>query len=229
VRHPVTYFNSWYNFKVNNGVAMPPPESYNAELDLPPIMRFHENLSLLGKTPLGEDERLLLGPPRRAMTVPQEDEILTRKGLDPSDRSPVPNQVFLYDASQADGDKKVEGEGAPSPSSSERFRSELGSFLGISALAERPRENEQTRRTFDVCRPEFGPLRARLARLGGEMSEWILDHFVGHPDVAVCGPPERFVEAVRSWSADPCEDKKDRAEADAEGASLASARASEQI
>jgi hypothetical protein len=217
VRHPVSYFNSWYNFKVNNGVSMPSPDAYNSgQVDLPPMMRFHENLSLLGKTALDENERILLGPPRRAMTPQEEGDILRWSGLDPLDWSPVPNKVFLYEAAQADDDDarpKDGGNPGDGRKSSTSFRSELSAFLGVSLIADQPKENEQTRRTFDVCQARFAPLRQRLARLGSEMSEWILTYFVRHPDVVVCGPPGRFEELVRSWSKDPCDEKNGEAEA----------------
>jgi Sulfotransferase domain len=196
VRHPVHWFSSWYNFRVNNYVAMPPPELYNRRLDLPPLMRFHENLSLLGKTNLTEGERSLIGtPPSRIMSKEREDDILRSVGLDPNDRAPVPNRVFLYDVAQAD---------SPSdPIVAAQFRDDLSSFLGISPIPDNPSANKMTRHKFNVCEDRFAPLRGRLLSLGGDMAEWILTYFIHHPDVTVSSP-ESFEAMLRSWSVDPC-------------------------
>jgi Sulfotransferase domain len=202
VRHPVHWFHSWYNFQVNNHQEMPPPELYNRNLDLPPILRFHDNLSLLCKTSLTDVERSLIGDrPSRIMSKEREDDILKRVGLDPNERTPVPNRVFLYDVAQADS--------SSDPIVAAQFRDDLSSFLGISPIPDSRRVNKMTRHRFDVCEVRFAPLRRRLVSLGGDMAEWILTYFLHHPDVTVSSP-ESFEAMLRSWSVDPCDQGHER-------------------
>jgi len=194
VRHPVSWFNSWHNFRVNNDVETPPPEDFVDKESLPTFLRFHENLSLLGKTGLSHEEKLLLGDSRRVMTLEEENVILEKLGLNPFDTTAVPNQVFLYDIKQAD---------STNSEISETFRRDLSNFLDISMIPDQPKKNTMTRKNFDICDEKYLPLREKLVAQGQIMSQWILSYFIKHPDVIISSP-SYFEQLVMSWGRDPC-------------------------
>jgi hypothetical protein len=213
LRHPVLWFESFYNFRrLGYGRRLAPPSALigrcTAELGTPRERRrrrielngtqdfdvctdgarFHVHLSYLGK-------------------VGEANGSAARRRL--------PNPVLLYEASQLDGSD---------PANRGRFRAfqrDVEGFLGLpggalDAVPPRREEPQQLARALedpsfeaapgpplDVCLDEHAALRAELMRHAADASAWIERRLLGHPDVTVPSP-DSFRAALRAWRGDPC-------------------------
>jgi len=185
IRHPVKWFESFYNFNWRQGNELPPAESYVGER-FQGAVRYHEHLARLGKTPLQDpDEYQLLGrsEPGQLPNLPKR----------------LTNPVFLYDPSQLfDTD----------PRRSDQFRTDLSDYLGLEWLLN-PMENTRHGKgsdyhyKIDICEDQYAALRGELLEMGKNASKWILQYFMVLPDVH-CSDEEGLIAKVRSWSVDPC-------------------------
>jgi hypothetical protein len=191
VRHPVKWFESWYNFRVRlRGENFRGNDSTVDPLDLagkrlPFQMFYHRHLAMLGKTSSHND--------------PGQLKLLAAvTGMRFSKRPVSPNKVFLYDVSQPfDRD----------PARNELFRSELQQFLGLTSPLD-PLETRSSRNyhyALDICEDKYKDLRSDILKVGKAASEWIVTYFIDHPDVTVPSK-ERFTDVLRTWSSDPCTD-----------------------
>jgi hypothetical protein len=200
LRHPVLWFESYYNFRVRKGAPMPPADS---SLFLDPGCessgrargvcadgcRYHAHLSRLGKTP---------------MTSPEELGLLGSDGGGPeaeAGRRPSRRRIFLYEISQlreasGPGAAAVVGGSDNSTRSSldggaatavaaraERFRLDLSRFLGLDRpLADDYSEPSQylpnRTRALDICEPRYSELRRHLMRNAREASTWIREYLL---------------------------------------------------
>lgn len=194
VRHPVKWFESWYNFRVRlrgenfrgNDTSVDPLTLVGKRL--PFQMFYHRHLAMLGKTSShGDPGQLKLLAAVTGMRFPT--------------RPVSPNKVFLYDVSQPfDRD----------PARNGLFRRELQQFLGLSEPLN-PLETRSSRNyhyALDICEDKYKDLRSDIVKVGEAASEWIVRYFIDHPDVTVpC--KEQFTEVLRTWSSDPCTDGHD--------------------
>lgn len=231
LRHPVEWFESFYNYRClrRGAETMPPPHLLIGEsiADVPhggsvaqklrrsrlklrdqgvttDGAKFHVALSRLGKTNVSHPrEDALLGPRRYAYA---------------NQKKPLRNPVFLYESSQLEGD------------SFPMFQSDLAKFLGLSfyTLATSSTSSSSTttdqttmsppivNRTsaaanynphrhdpFNICDEAHAPLRQILVEIGRNASTWILDYFVPHPDVTISSRTE-FAVRLQAWRKDPC-------------------------
>jgi hypothetical protein len=192
IRHPVLWFQSFYNFKRKGGFDLPPAETMAKDTAyFVGRITYHFNLALLGKTPLSSrDELSLLGP-----------EFQKVAGLVPK----MENKIFLYDISQ------------PADKNETRkllFRKDLSDFLGLKKPLDTdpPRENTQEDgledspedyEEIDICDQKYKKLRAKLMEISIPASKWIREYFMDHPDVTISSP-DRFRQVLETWSEDPC-------------------------
>ena len=195
VRHPVSWFQSFYNYRVtemhDKGKVVVPPSPQT--LIWPKIWkgvgtggsRFDIALMQLGKIELGAKDLMLLGERGRRVF-------------------PSSFKVFLYDIDQL-SDKNEER--------SRVFRKDLQEFLGLKhEIGEIPvsnknhftRENRHPE-TINICSPEYNKLRKELVKNGNVSKKWIQSKFVGHQDVTV-GGQQHFFDVLDKWSNDPCLD-----------------------
>jgi hypothetical protein len=194
VRHPVKWFESFYNFNKRQADRKRPGALHLGPADtvgVPGHAHFHAHLSLLGKTNL---------------TDPNELKLLGDKAS-PVQPPPMTNKVFLYESSQPYD--LHNGRSA-------RYRWDLQSFLELTEPLEPiPLHGETDGESYnytsenfhydiDICEDKFAELRRQLLEVGTVAAEWILAYFVPHPDVTVSSP-EHFEELLRSWSVDPCD------------------------
>jgi hypothetical protein len=184
VRHPVKWFESFYNYNTrqvdrgkNGSHHFGPADVMN----IPDHAQFHLHLSQLGKTNvLDPGEQELLGP--RVSEQP----------------AAMRNKVFLYEVSQPfDSREGRDGQ----------YRRDLQQFLGLSAplqpIAVRDRRGSNYHYAIDICERKYKYLRHRLIEDGRIAAEWIVRYFLPHPDVTVSSP-DHFRETLQSWSIDPC-------------------------
>jgi hypothetical protein len=208
VRHPVLWFESFYNYRLKrNSDVLPPPASLMGACTDPNMVdvctdnaNFHVHLAMLGKTNLTALERVLF-PTSNSTRVPRN----------PVHQRHLPNPVFLYDVSQLDGkDADV----------SESVRRAMQDYLGLQqplpVLApagsdtSRSASEQMTshKMRLDICLPEHDALRQQLLQIAWQASEWITTYFLPLSDVTVPAPDHFRSVLLNDWRRDPCDTRK---------------------
>lgn len=195
LRHPVLWFESFYNFRVRGGFDMPPAETLigkcprNSRGVCTDEGLFHIHLSNLGKTPRNTTRELMMleGPRYKfMMEMPR-----------------LPNKVFLYEISQLH-DKSNERR--------YQYRLDLTNYLDLqkplepmppSASADKPKK----KKAIEICDEKYVHVRAELMKHARSASLWIREYLLPHPDVTVSSP-EYFHELIVAWMEDPCDNKE---------------------
>ena len=224
VRHPVEWFESYWNFRYRNAANKPPiPNTVigrkgtllGKKLIYEPIHTglgdFHVFMAMLGKTAQQKDaaEWALLKP----FLKPNE------WGLFPFPKTS--HSVFLIDAAQlsdtnttrlsqlqhdlshflelVDGDGNEQLLSLPIP----HIRPET-SLLNASQL-----QHHHNHR-FDICldNDRYRTLRAYLVWMGAAASQWLREYFMSSPDVSYSSVDHSLEDILASWSKDPCEERR---------------------
>lgn len=207
LRHPVSWFQSLYNFRVQNALPgednMPDPNSlvgrcYGASRNTCTEKgNFAYALLQLGKTNDG-------GP---QPTTALADRIVghyKRLWFNVSNVPYLPNPVFAYHMEQM--------QAAP-----DRLARDLEHFLGLtSPLSPLPHSKpgltlmhvaDQQRKDqlkIDICDPAYRPLRDALVRVGAMGAQWIEQEFLQASSSVQVADPDQFLTLLQSWSVDPC-------------------------
>jgi hypothetical protein len=186
LRHPVLWFESFYNFRLRQYGSMPPVDDLIGTLvdDMNGVStdeaRFHANLDNLRKTQRTKEELDLIGDPRQS-SLPKS-----------------PNPVFLYEISQLydeDETRKLQ------------YVDDLKNYLGLTQDMKELADDSQEKHhnpppgTIDIC--EHNKVRKILMKHATAASIWIREYFIASPDVTVSSP-DRFKELVAAWMIDPC-------------------------
>lgn len=182
VRHPVSHFESWYNFKTRKGKQLPPVENMTA---IPEQTRFHIHMAMLGKTNVLD---------------PGEAELLDNALREQPVR--LSNQVFLYDVHQifdTTNNRDVD------------FLHDLHTFLGLKAPlyldveeVRAPHQSLNFHYSIDICEEKYRSMRERLLAHGHHAAKWIQTYFMNLTEVTVSNP-EHFSSLLDTWSVDPCD------------------------
>jgi len=205
-RHPVSWFQSLYNFRVQNLEGLPHPnklvgrcmsgmkntctEKGNFAYDL---MRMGKRNLANGPQPTTDLEEQILGRYRRAW-------------YNATEVPPMANEVFFFDISQLADTNATR---------TQRFRDDVREFLGLDG--DLPpfvhvvpgREHNATiqalkdRNKINICDDEFAPVRTELMRLGRLNSQWMREVFLNMPGVR--SSREYLEELLLGWMNDPCE------------------------
>lgn len=202
VRHPVKWFESFYNFRVNNRFKMP-----HANKLVGGCMRgfhnvctkraaFHVYLSRMGKTDISPEERKLL----KFGQFPVPLKLMNTTA-----------RVFLYDTEQLDDSNQTRAR---------MMRQDLQSFLGLrNALPpmvhykpgkskwdnyDNATQQHLQSMKIDICDEQYLPLRTNLMMHAVHASQWIRQHFLQSDDVVVSSR-EHFEQILLSWEHDPCD------------------------
>jgi hypothetical protein len=205
VRHPVHWFESFWNFfrldlrKETPGVG----DMIGRKVALGVLEKgvhtglgeFHLYLSRLGKTnqTTDPDEWALL----KDFYLPDEMHMA------PAPR--VPHKVFFLETSQL-ADKNE--------NRSAQLRKDLQEFLGlrlpfppvvhVRPLKKKIDAAQKERLRMDICRPQHDALRAELMRIARAASVWIRRYFLESEDV-VTSSREFLEQSLSTWMVDPCE------------------------
>uniref|UniRef100_A0A7S1ZHH5 Sulfotransferase domain-containing protein n=1 Tax=Trieres chinensis TaxID=1514140 RepID=A0A7S1ZHH5_TRICV len=203
LRHPVLWFQSFYNYRSYKGSKLPPPKDligsciegspyicaqhcgkHRTENVCTDRAKVHHQLSRLGKTP---------------MTTKDEMKLL-RHDMDiiPSDA-----QIFLSELEQfSTGNDK-----------GDHFGEDLSNFLGLNRPLpplgqvggqKRSYHIKERRSGFiDICSDEHKDVRTILVKIGKESATWIREYFLKSPDVFVSSE-KIFLELIERWGQDPC-------------------------
>ena len=194
VRHPVRWFESFYNFRTRHGGAnytLPPthkligectPETDGICTDR---ANFHTNLAVFGKTNL---------------TDPAEQNLIRFRKYTYQSTYEISNPVFLYDVAQFYD---------PDQQRAEAFKVDLQNFLGLKAPMPEPSAKDAGKssrvkpKAMDICLPEYDDLRKELVIVGKRASMWIRKYFLKSPQVFVSSR-EHLEDILKEWKVDPC-------------------------
>jgi len=186
LRHPVKWFESYYNFHARHGKKDLPPAETMVGPNLPDQVKYHIHLSGLGKTNVTDPgEAALLG--------------VGHNKIQPASMS---NPVFLFEVGQPfSNDEALD----------EQYRIDLSDFLGLSRpLPPIPEQNYVSRNkdfALNICDQKYDHLRDELVANGKNAAAWIQNYFMDHPDVTVSSP-DQLVDLLSGWSVDPCTNKQ---------------------
>jgi len=189
MRHPVLFFQSYYNYRItemhnkNQLESVPPAETLIGRKwkgVTTELARFELSLKQLMKTNLTDSE--------------QEPTAVV--GIQKS------SKVFLYSIEQLDDENEWRAKS---------FRKNLQTFLGL----KRPfgpftRENVNGHRTslkypehINICDSEHNVLRSYFLFRARETQRWLREEFIASGDV-VLGDREHFLALIDTWTRDPC-------------------------
>jgi len=197
LRHPVKWFESFYNFRVYNNNPMPPAMElvgncgkYSRHV-CTHRARFHQYLANLGKTPLAEDEMKWFKQRGRELRL-----------------SPVKGKIFLYHVEQLRSDEP--------PLRQLAMRKDLSQFLDLPEVLppmtiwRKPGKNISAvqlevanSKRLDICHPNHTDIRNFLIEQSKDAAEWILQHFLKSEDVFLSSP-DHFEALLKGWEVDPC-------------------------
>lgn len=205
MRHPILWFQSFYNYRVyGNGHLPSPQDLIGSCVENSPYIcskrcavkthtqnvctdraKFHHQLSRFGKTPMDTREENDL--------LRHDMEIVRSSG-----------KIFLMDIGQL----------FPSEKASEHLARDLTEFLGLQhqlpnledVVPDSSKYTDKERRKYfiSICDAEHKELRKVLLDIGRDAYVWIRDYFVKSPDVIVSSRDD-FLELISKWQYDPCD------------------------
>ena len=213
IRHPVLWFESFYNYRKlygdewaikgepNELIKRVQPTKGNYVNSASGA--FHKWLAVLGKTELNEDEMDLLNgwynstDEFRDKTIDANDDELQWM-------TKVKNPVFVMDILQL-GDKNT--------THMQQLSNDLSGFLGLSgplaseiphsnsASAGVKRNKKRTNLMIDICDEELKPIHDEMMLVARNASLWINKYFLESSEVSYSG---NLKEIVEGWQVDPC-------------------------
>jgi hypothetical protein len=209
IRHPVRWFESLYNFRIQNlriPTDLPHPNDLIGEC------RQGRYLTCTNK---GDFANSLLKLGKQNYPIPRPATELERSIVDRYNRT-IPinterieymsNPVFIFELDQlSDGNA----------TRNELFRSDFTKFMGLKEplpvlphyIPGMKRETEEQERRdamkINICNEEYIPVRQELMRLARSSSQWIREVFLNGPKVTVSSK-EYFVSILEGWMKDPC-------------------------
>lgn len=201
LRHPVSFFQSFYNYRVTEMYNILrrenpelPPDALSIEnppspLDLvgsnawkgvsTDLARYELGLMQLGKTPLSSADLSDLGSHGKRL-------------------SPTRLKIFLFSMEQLSDPNEVRAS---------EFRSDLQRFLRLeSPFDPFPHANTnrvRSKESIDICDVSFIELRKLLTKQGKITAQWIRDQLLKSEDIIV-GSRAYFISLIETWGDDPC-------------------------
>jgi len=202
VRHPITWFQSFYNYRIRDGYNIPYPHELmgrctgRSEGVCADNARFHYLLARLGKT---------------NMTSAEEMQLLFRNAnawMFDFGYVRTKNQVFLYEVDQL---------GDVNASRAELFRRDLARFIHVPEDELGPMIHSKPGRknlkpfqqeyvdkySINICDEEHDELRSVLMLHAVDASRWIRKYFLESPDVMVSSK-YYLDEILAKWEIDKC-------------------------
>ncbi|KAL7529572.1 hypothetical protein ACHAXR_003666, partial [Thalassiosira sp. AJA248-18] len=197
LRHPVSWFESFYNYQSHRKVDLPTTSQLigncvNHQKVCSDRARFHTALARLGLTPMKDDEEISflfgLRYDVQQTNTPKDMRNYLRKEI-----IGLPNQVLLYEIRQI-RDKE----------DSKAVSSSIQQYLGIHEDFPAILSYKQNKtRAIDICDGEHMVARRLLVEHGTDARIWIQKYFLKHPSVEVASPGS-FFQLLNDWSVDPC-------------------------
>ena len=197
LRHPIKWFESFYNHRVHNGMPMPHTSSLTGRCIKKTFgccatrAMFHAFLANLGKVNMSDPEISDLVP-----------KSMGRFNF------PMQGRIFVYDVQQlSEPDEARALEFRQTLQRFLRLRNPLPPMVWFKPQRKKPEEvvaNRINKQKIDICDEEHTKIRSVLMQHAVNASRWIRRYFVAHPDVHVA-VPDAFHEILAGWETDPCE------------------------
>ncbi|KAL7550872.1 hypothetical protein ACHAWF_016000 [Thalassiosira exigua] len=206
LRHPASWFESFYNYQSYRNVSLPPTSRLVGRcVDHRKVCtdraRFHAALARLGKTAMSDDEEmdLLLGRRREGGAASVASGPNATDGTNVRQRyqqrrhltrtiGGLPNPVLLYELRQIHD-----------PEASKELSTKLRDYLDLREDLPPILPYEQTKpRAIDICDEEHADVRRALVGHGADASEWMRRYFLMHPSVEVASP-DTFFRFLDDW------------------------------
>ena len=218
LRHPVWWFESFYNFRIRYGFSIPLPMQSRG----PCLTKhwkmcthnayFHLFLAQMGRTSLStqaEKDLLRHYDVNTLQPLPFNLTVLS---------PPTPHTVFLFDQNQING--------IEFPEIAESFRQDVSSYLELATplpsleeatrlsyatsdgndtdvTASIPYNATREEKVIDICDSQFETLRKELVLIGRDVATWILEYFLPLAHVHVSSP-DFFRQSLLQYQTDPC-------------------------
>lgn len=201
LRHPVLWFESFYNYRVMNWYRkgfkekrIPSPFELTGKgthwRDVSvKHARFDIYMKQLAKVSLTEEEM---------------KEMLNHENMFPKRMSPNPYKIFMLTMEQI-ADRN--------DTRRMKFQEDLQKFLKLrspiqdfASLPIRNSSNSTYSERISICDKKFASIRFQLVKQGKQASKWVINKFMKSPDVIVSNP-EFLTSVIREWGNDPCEKK----------------------
>ena len=196
LRHPVHFFQSFYNYRVREHYKFKRKGEIPDALELgnhkdwqgvsTAYAKFDLYLKQLAKVPLLQSD----------MESMLKSDSLWEKRI-----SPTPFKVFAYTLDQLRDRNETR---------QVRFQNELQTFLRLKSPIEglwEPHESLQYNETYpeyiDICDDEFETMRYWLVHIGKRSGDWITRRFINAEDVVV-SDVDHFTSSLATWGEDPC-------------------------
>lgn len=204
LRHPILLFESFYNYRVQTNVTMPPADSplligkcsQAVHKVCTDAVRFHCQLALLGKVNITSGNR---HHERYFSSSGCLEEILRSNKYEYT-----PNPVFLYEGNQLFDDTN--------PQRRDTLRVDLNRFLDLKYdfpdslkvnKTHHYNRKKETSLLINICQDRYKELRSVLMTISRDASLWIRTHFLTSNDVTVSSR-EYFESLMEKWMIDPC-------------------------
>ena len=211
LRHPVSWFESFYNYQSYRNVSLPDTSQLIGRCTKHEKVhqkvctdraRFHAALARLGKTPMedGEEIDLLLGTRydehQQSIQQTNNDKNATihqhGRYLE-EENNGIPNHILLYEVQQIHDEE-----------ASKELSSSIQQYLGIEKDFPSISSYKQNKsRTINICDAKHENIRRVLVKHGADAEAWIHKYFLKSPGVEVASQ-NSFHHFLSDWSADPC-------------------------
>ena len=198
LRHPVSWFESFYNYQSWRNVSMPPTTQLIGACTVHGKVctdraRFHSALARLGLTGMeSKNELELLFGSKYASRV-SEKQPRPQRSSDEKMILKLPNPVFLYEVRQIH-DKVT----------SQHLSNSIQQYLQINhVLHEIVPYTQNKSRAINICDSEHNQVRKKLVEHGRNAAHWIQNYFVQSTNVVVTSPDSLF-GLLHDWRKDPC-------------------------
>jgi len=191
MRHPVRFFESFYNYRAQHKDPSTPHISKligNSTVAwkglYSDLVRFERHLMSFGKFHLTSEDMHWLAHNNKTVIS-------------------TPNKVFLYMQEQFN-DKNV--------TRKQQVLDDLVTFVGANQRVtpnDLPRSNvlDHKSKAIDICNPEFENVRKHLLESGKASGKWFRTHLENANDVYVSNK-EHFMDMISKWEYDPCKENK---------------------
>jgi hypothetical protein len=188
MRHPVRFFESYWNYRELVHKDMPPPSTLIGSSEVgkrgvyTEIAQFEKGLMVLGKFDLVPDDFAWLGKNRKTVL-------------------PTKNKVFLYLQEQFEDQNATRFQ---------KFLDDLLSFVGVEEARVTSDDfpsynviNKKKKKAFDICDEAHKEVRNALVLGGKATAKWMETNLENSKDVFV-SDKEYFLDMVKTWGQNPC-------------------------
>lgn len=199
LRHPISWFESFYNYQSYRGVKLPNDTSQligkcvDHEKVCTDRARFHAALARLGKTPMSSQEEINLLFGLRYDGGEVQNQPRRRQRYLKQQTTGVPNKVLLYEVRQ------IHDAGA-----SKELLSDIRSYLGIREDFLKISPYKQSKlRAINICDEQHESVRKLLVEHGADARAWMKSYFLKNPSVEVVASAS-FHRYIGDWGTDQC-------------------------